>query len=204
MSALPEVPRLNTRQALLESGLRLFNAQGFDRTTVADLRRAAAVSNGSFFHAFASKEQLAGELLLMALGSYHRAMIAALAGGPGAAEGVRALVVAHLDWVVCHEAEARFLFEQSRADWAGHVREGRQAENAAFSEAIARWREPLAAAGFVRPLPPAVLASQIVGPAQMFCRAWLSGRDGTDPRSVSADLAECAIRAVVFQKEQQP
>jgi len=39
--------------------------------------------------------------------------------------------------------------------------------------------------------------SQIIGPAQIFCRAWLSGRDRTDPREQSEILIACAIRAVV-------
>ena len=39
--------------------------------------------------------------------------------------------------------------------------------------------------------------SQIIGPAQIFCRAFLSGRDRTDPREQSEALIACAIRAVV-------
>jgi hypothetical protein len=36
--------------------------------------------------------------------------------------------------------------------------------------------------------------SQIIGPAQIFCRAFLSGRDRTDPRKQSEALISCAIR----------
>ena len=39
--------------------------------------------------------------------------------------------------------------------------------------------------------------SQIIGPAQIFCRAWLSGRDRADPRDQIDTLIACAIRAVV-------
>ena len=39
--------------------------------------------------------------------------------------------------------------------------------------------------------------SQIIGPAQIFCRAWLSGRDRTDPRHQADILIACAIRALV-------
>jgi hypothetical protein len=39
--------------------------------------------------------------------------------------------------------------------------------------------------------------SQIIGPAQIFCRAWLSGRDRADPREQADVLIACAIRAVV-------
>jgi hypothetical protein len=39
--------------------------------------------------------------------------------------------------------------------------------------------------------------SQIIGPAQIFCRAFLSGRDRSDPREQTEILIACAIRAVV-------
>jgi hypothetical protein len=42
-----------------------------------------------------------------------------------------------------------------------------------------------------------VFFSQIIGPAQIFCRAFLSGRDRADPREQADMLIACAIRAVV-------
>jgi hypothetical protein len=39
--------------------------------------------------------------------------------------------------------------------------------------------------------------SQIIGPAQIFCRAWLSGRDRGDPRLQADALIACAARALV-------
>jgi hypothetical protein len=42
-----------------------------------------------------------------------------------------------------------------------------------------------------------VFFSQIIGPAQIFCRAWLSGRDRSDPGEQADILIACAIRAVV-------
>jgi hypothetical protein len=46
-------------------------------------------------------------------------------------------------------------------------------------------------------MPSVVFFSQIIGPAQIFCRAWLSGRDRTDPRQQADILIACAIRALV-------
>ena len=44
---------------------------------------------------------------------------------------------------------------------------------------------------------PTLFFSQIIGPAQIFCRAWLSGRDRNDPRHQADILIACAIRALV-------
>jgi len=45
--------------------------------------------------------------------------------------------------------------------------------------------------------------SQIIGPAQIFCRAWLSGRDRADPRQQADILIACAIRALVAPETSQ-
>ena len=47
------------------------------------------------------------------------------------------------------------------------------------------------------PMTSTLFFSQIIGPAQIFCRAFLSGRDRTDPRQQADILIACAIRALV-------
>ncbi|MGL4559389.1 MAG: TetR/AcrR family transcriptional regulator, partial [Afipia sp.] len=42
---------------------------------------------------------------------------------------------------------------------------------------------------------------QIIGPAQFVCRAWLSGRDSSDPRSHADELIACAVRALTARGE---
>lgn len=188
---------MSARDAILRSGFDIFESQGFEAATVASICRAAGVSNGSFFHAFASKERLAAELFLGALTAYHDAMLAALADGPGASEGVAGLVGAHLDWVVASRREARFIFEQSRSEWMVHVRDAQREENARFGQAISAWRAPLASSGALRDLPASMFVAQLIGPAQIFCRAWLSGRSSDDPRAHASELIDCARRALV-------
>ncbi|MBX9702340.1 MAG: TetR/AcrR family transcriptional regulator [Acetobacteraceae bacterium] len=167
-----------------------------EATPIAAICRAAGVSNGSFFHAFANKEALAAALFMDALESYHGAMTDAVADRPGACEGVSGLVRAHLDWVVGERSKARFLFEQSRSEWMGHVRERQAAENAAFGERIDAWRLPLVRAGHLADLPSAIFLAQLIGPAQLVCRAWLAGRSREDPRGAADALAACARRAL--------
>jgi hypothetical protein len=69
-----------------------------------------------------------------------------------------------------------------------------------FAEGIERWRAPLVTSGELLPLPQAVFGSQIIGPAQIFCRAYLSGRDRSDARLQADQLIACAIRALVSDK----
>jgi AcrR family transcriptional regulator len=187
----------DTRAALLDAALRTFERVGYEKATVASIRVLAGASNGSFFHFFSSKEMLAAALFLDALRSYHEAISASVTPEMGAAEGVASLVRAHLNWVMERRQLARFLFEQSRSEWLAQIRDEQRATNIAFGSAMNRWIEPRVRDGSLHKLPPPVLMSQIIGPAQMFCRAWLSGRESEAPDRHAKSLVACATRAVV-------
>jgi AcrR family transcriptional regulator len=185
------------RGDLLAAGLAVFDRDGFDGATVAAIRRRARASNGSFFHFFDSKKELAGTLFLQVLQQYHSAVLSSIDTATGAEEGIGRLIRAHLDWVVNNRSEARYLFEISRGEWADAVRDAQRDQNSRLAEAIERWRGPLVTHGELWPMNSTLFFSHIIGPAQIFCRAWLSGRDSTDPRNQAATLIDCAIRALV-------
>ena len=185
------------REDLLAAGLAVFDRDGFEGATVAAIRTRARASNGSFFHFFGSKKELAGTLFLEILARYHAAIIAAVDGSRGAREGVARLIRAHLNWVVNSRREARYLFEISRSEWTEEIRGAQRAQNSRLADAVEQWRAPLVECGELLPMTSLVFFSQTIGPAQMFCRAWLSGRDRADPREQADILIACAIRAVV-------
>ncbi len=185
------------REDLMAAGLAVFDRDGFEGATVAAIRTRARASNGSFFHFFGSKKELAGALFLEVLQRYHAAVLAAIATPCGAQQGIDRLIRAHLDWVVNNRREARYLFEISRSEWAEAVRDAQRAQNSRLAEGLERWRAPLIASGELLPMTPTLFFSQIIGPAQIFCRAWLSGRERTDPRLQADILIACATRALV-------
>jgi AcrR family transcriptional regulator len=192
---------IGVRQDLLAAGLAVFDRDGFEGATVAAIRSRARASNGSFFHCFGSKKELAGTLFLEVLQSYHAAMLAAIDpdfdSALGARDGIGRLVHAHLDWVVNNRREARYLFEISRSEWTEEVRDAQRVRNARLGDGIEAWRAPLIARGELWPMSATLFISQIIGPAQIFCRAWLSGRDHSDPRLQAEVLIACAVRALV-------
>jgi len=185
------------RWDLLAAGLAVFDRDGFESATVAAIRTQARASNGSFFHFFGSKKELAGTLFLEVLQRYHAAMLAAIDTSLSAREGIGCLIRAHLDWVVNNRREARYLFEISRSEWTEDLRDAQRAQNLRLAEGIKAWCAPLIARGELLPMTPTLFFSQIIGPAQIFCRAWLSGRDPADPRHQADILIACAIRALV-------
>jgi AcrR family transcriptional regulator len=185
------------REDLLAAGLAVFDRDGFEGATVAAIRTRARASNGSFFHFFGSKKELAGTLFLEILQRYHGAVLAAIGENLGAREGVARLIQAHLDWVVNNRREARYLFEISRSVWSEEIRIAQRAQNSRLADGVERWRAPLIARGELLPMSAVLFFGQIIGPAQIFCRAYLAGRDRADPREQTEILIACAIRAVV-------
>jgi hypothetical protein len=140
---------------------------------------------------------LAGTLFLEVLHGYHAAILAAIDPCLGAQDGIARLIHAHLEWVVNNRREARYLFEISRSEWTEEVRDAQRSQNSRLAEGIEGWRAPLIARGELLPMTATLFFSQIIGPAQIFCRAWLSGRDRSDPRLQAEVLIACAIRALV-------
>ncbi len=57
-TTLRERKRRQTRELLIETGRRLFETNGYDQTTVADIAAAAEIGTRTFFSYFESKEQL--------------------------------------------------------------------------------------------------------------------------------------------------
>lgn len=191
------------REDLLTAALAVFERDGFEGATVAAIRTRAGASNGSFFHFFASKKELAATLFLETLGRYHAAILSAVRPGMSAEEGIERLIRAHLDFVVQRRREARYLFEISREELTEDLREQQRALNARFAQGIESWRTPLVERGDLLSMPQAVFASQVIGPAQIFCRAFLSGREHGDPRVHAETLIDCALRALSPPKEAQ-
>ncbi len=192
------------REDLLAAGLAGFDRGGFEGATGAAIRTRARTSNGSFFHFFGSKKELAGTLFLEVLQRYHAAVLTAIDTPCGAQEGIGRLIRAHLDWVVNNRREARYLFEISRSEWTEDIRDAQRTQNSRLAEGVERWRAPLVARGELLPMTSTLFFSQIIGPAQIFCRAWLSGRDRTDPRLQADTLVACAIRALVAPQAIDP
>lgn len=188
---------MSTRDQILDAALLLFTESGFTATSVSAVRQEAGVSNGSFFHAFSSKEELGAALYLRSLESYHAHIIQSLDTNAGAAEGIASIVRAHVAWVVEESQQAQFLFGQAQTYWINAIREQQGQDNERFQKFIAAWAEPHIKGRRIVQLPAVIMGAQLIGPTQLVCRAWLSGRVESDPREYIDQLVEVTQRALL-------
>jgi AcrR family transcriptional regulator len=55
----------DTKQAIVDSGIKLFHEKGFTKTKISDITEAANVAHGTFYVYFKSKEDFFISLLMM-------------------------------------------------------------------------------------------------------------------------------------------
>lgn len=194
------------RDRLLEAATELFADNGYDAVNVETLRKRAGVSNGSFFHLFAAKDDLAADLLVTCVADYQAAIIKALARCETAADGIAAMIRGHIRWVTNNPDKARFMLDEARAAWFAKATDRLNAHNMAFGAAIERWRAPLTAQGHLRDVPVGIFVATVAGPVNMLCRAWVSGRQLTSasPQRSEDDLIALACHALVLTPAAQP
>lgn len=186
---------LGTREQILGSAEALFLEQGAEATSMEQVRQRAGVSNGSLYHHFPTKAQLARALYAATLAHFHAAMRKAIGDDVSAEVGVRALVQAHIGWVVKHPARARVLHELRRttaiadaeADWA--------ALNAEVLAELKGWVQAQQAAGGLLPMPFAVWMALVFAPVLQLTPGWAREQRPVPPK-LRALLANAAWASV--------
>jgi AcrR family transcriptional regulator len=184
---------------LIEHALALFVAEGYDAVSVDKLRKSAEISNGSFFHCFATKAELAAALLVDCVRHYQKSVLSSLSARPNAADGIAAIIHAHLAWVRANRSKALFMLDEARSAWFAQAVRQLDMENANFAAAIDAWRSPLITHGELHAMPIEIFLAVLIGPANLLCRMWLKGHKSSSrtPMRFEKDLIETAQRALL-------
>lgn len=100
---LRERKKLQTRNALISTALRLFHERGYERTTTEEIAAAVDVSQRTLFRYFANKD----EIVLGVLADVYDAFLTKLAAQPAAEPPLRAMRAAMRDiWADLKRPEA--------------------------------------------------------------------------------------------------
>jgi len=186
----------NRRQDIIRAALACFAEHGVEATTIDMIRAASGASTGSLYHHFGSKERIAAEVYLEGLRQFRASQMAYLAQAQSLEEGIRAIVHAHVDWIVDNPDWADFIFHH-RVVLAGAGAEPvlQQELNESFAQ-IVDWMKARAGGGRRLRWPLDTYAALITGPVHEYARHWLAGRRQTALAELREFFAEAAIRAV--------
>jgi len=185
-----------TRDKVLAAAAGLFLAQGFAKASMEQVRQAAGVSNGSLYHHFPTKAELADALYVEMLHDFHAALLAAIRGNVGAEAGVKGLVRAYIAWVVKHPDRAALLHKLKREGDVTDASAGISAANAEVFAALRTWVEAQCADGHMRDLPFQLWMPLVFSPSWSLTARWVREPHPSVPPKVRAALEHAAWMAV--------
>jgi AcrR family transcriptional regulator len=190
---LPPMAVTETRRRILDAALRCFLEDGYEQTTIAAIRTRAAVSNGSLFHHFPSKEAIADALYLEAITSFQAGLWELIGERPqGLRAAVRATIAHQLEWTEQQPDLARFVYARGHLDFESTAGREVAARNRELSAAFREWMAPAVERGQIRLASMTVITAIVAGPAHAIARRWLNGDVGGPLSAFLDDLADAA------------
>ena len=188
---------IRRRDELLDAALTCFSQRGLLGTRIEDIRRAAGASPSSVYNLFDGLPSLTVALLARTFERLfaHVTSRARAEDRPDAA--VRALVDGHLEWVLSHEDEARFMYGAMALELATAQREELAELKAKLAVPLMEHLASLAGQGALPAWPASTLEVIVLGPAHEACRRYLAGTpvDLAGLRGLLPDVAWKSVSA---------
>lgn len=186
-----------TRQALLDAGLRLLDAQSLSSLGLREITRDVGVAPAAFYRHFPDMAALGVALVGEALGSLHAAITAALtASGPDSDALIDRTVAITAAYVDEHRAHVRFVARE-RYGGVRAVREAIAAQLALFTREVADGLAAQPVSAGWRPAEVEVLAGLYVDHMVMTAAALMEAPpDDTAARAAITDTARLRMRII--------
>ncbi|WP_224243348.1 TetR/AcrR family transcriptional regulator [Hyalangium gracile] len=188
---------LKRRDALLDAALRCFVRQGVLGTGIEEIRREAGASPSSVYHLF---DGLPGLILALLMRTFER-LFAHLAERvqptARAEDAVVALVDGHLEWILGHPEEGRFMYQATAIEFGADAEaiQALQARKAELLAPVVLHLSRFIAEGKLPPWSPLAFDVVLLGPSHEACRRFLAGAP-LDPEWMRATLPGLAWQSV--------
>lgn len=166
---------LQRRDELLDAALTCFAQRGLLATRIEDIRRAAGASPSSVYNLFDGLPSLTVTLLARTFERLFAHLTSRVLAEDRPDAAVRALVDGHLEWVLSHEDEARFMYQAMALELAKAQREGLAELKARLTVPVLEHLASLAGEGAIPPWRASTLEFIVLGPAHEASRRHLAG-----------------------------
>ena len=190
---------LSSRDRILAAATALFLSEGVEAVSVAEVCRAAGVSNGSFFHHFPSKEELALEITLALRREYWDHVLAAMEPCKDAKKGIAGAIRA----AFAYQRQFPDRYRLSRSDDAPWMRGNEQRvrdDNAPYRGRAAHWIASHVATNELPPLLPEIYGALLFGMPHWVARNANSGAAPTDFKVAADQLVETIQKALAPER----
>ena len=185
-----------TVQRILAAALPLFLAHGYGGASLEQVRRDAGVSNGSLYHHFPRRADLAARLFNEGMRDCQQVILHAVTADEPAERVVRAGVTELLCWVEEHADVARWIFSDLPDEVLLAAEPELSQTSRGYAVVIGDWLARQSRRGALIEGSFAVRHALWLGRAQEFARHWLRGRSRQRPTEAATDLAGGAWRAL--------
>jgi AcrR family transcriptional regulator len=186
---------IRRRDELLDAALTCFSERGLLNTRIEDVRRAAGASPSSIYNLFDGLSSLTVTLLARTFERLFAHLTSRTLAEDRPDAAVRALVDGHLEWVLGHQDEARFMYGATALELAQVEREELAELKATLAVPVMMHLAALAGGGVLPAWPESTLEFVVLGPAHEASRRYLAGAP-VDVTGLRALLPEVAWRAV--------
>lgn len=183
----------DTRRRVLDVALACFLADGYEQTTIAEIRKRSGVSNGALFHHFPTKEAIADALYVQAIASFQAGLWDLVSCRPASLRAAVHGAIAHqLTWTEQNPDLARFVYARGHLDWNTAAGAELAALNRDLAAAFREWMAPLVRSGEVRRGPMLLISAVVSGPAHAIAQRWLAGQLDRPLTGFVDDLTDAA------------
>lgn len=193
--ASPRRDGVDRRQQILDAALRCFTRHGVLGTGIEEIRLEAKASPSSIYHHFGGLAGITRDLLIRTFERLFAQLVAQVTAASTAELAVRALVASHVDWVLAHRIEARFMYQAMSLELGSEIQGPLQARKAELNAPIVRHVAPFIAAGALPRWSPLQFEILLLGPAHEACRRVVAGV-ALDERWLREKLPDIAWRSI--------
>lgn len=186
---------MKRRDALLDAALRCFVERGVLGTGIEEIRRAAGASPSSVYHLFDGLQGLTLALLTRTFERLFAHLAERVCATATAEEAVLALVDGHLEWILGHRDEGRFMYQATALEFTADAQAALQARKAELLAPVVVHVSRFITEGTLPPWPPLLLDVVLLGPSHEACRRFLAGAP-LEPEWMRATLPRLAWQSV--------